>query len=351
MKKSMLLSLLLILVVMACSRTEPETPGQNFTSVPTSTSTITLAPTLTATATLTPDPTETHTPTMTSTPDAATILSGMGRIAFSSDRAGQFDIYSILGNGEELDRLTENAGNNRQAKWSPDGEKILFSSDRNGTWDVYLMDANGANQELVVGTSANETSPVWSKTGDQIAYISEQDGQYSIVISSLAGEIEKENKYGEQIYEVCCLAWGDGEVFLYFSYRFGDGWPLYLAFWYLTEDEITPEEPGQEACCLGWQPGESLGFAYSIGVPGGWQIFKSNFIADPKPIVTEAGNNLDPTWSSWHPRGQWIAYTSDKNLNTDIFLVEVNSGEITPLVVDPAEDVEPDWQPQWKSSR
>jgi len=276
----------------------------------------------------------------------------MGRIAFSSDRAGQFDIYTILGNGEELERLTENAGNNRQAKWSPDGEQILFSSDRNGTWDVYLMDADGSTQELVVGSSANETSPVWSKAGDQIAYISEQGGRYSIVISNLAGEVEKEYKFGEQIYEICCLAWGPGsEIFLYFSYRLGEGWPLYLAFWYLTENEITPEEPGQEACCLGWQPGESLGFAYSIGVPGGWQIFKSNFIADPKPIVTEAGDNLNPTWSSWHPRGQWIAYTSDKHLNTDIFLVEVNSGEITPLVVDPAEDIEPDWRPQWKSSR
>ena len=116
--------------------------------------------------------------------------------------------------------------------------------------------------------------------------------------------------------------------------------------WVMYRDEFEVVEPYNEACCLSWQPGFVGPYAVSIGVPGGWQIFQNDIIPDPEPLVTDAGNNLYPTWSPWSYYGQWVAYTTDVDKNTDIYLVEVKSREITPLVAHPAEDIQPSWQPQ-----
>lgn len=347
MPKTLMLITLWGLLLAGCTSQEVKTSPSTATRLPTTTLaqivTSTLKPS--ATPTITPEPTETSTPTptSTSTPSASEILATMGRIAFASDREGQFDIYTILANGEGLERLTMNMGNNQQPKWSPDGGSIAFSSDRNGNWDIFIMQADGSAQTLLAGTPADESNPVWSKNGDQIAYISEQKGVLSIVFVDLAGNVIDRFAPETEITEICCLTW-DTEGILHFSFRRGDGWPLTLVLWMLERDEFMVVEPNNAACCLSWQPGYTGGYAVSIGVPGGWQIFQNAILEDPKPLVTDSGNNLNPTWSPWHKHGQWLAYTTDKGGNTDIYLVEVNSLEITPLVIHPAEDIQPDWQ-------
>ena len=68
--------------------------------------------------------------------------------------------------------LTELTSNNGKPAWSPDGTKIAFNSDRSGHNEVYVMNADGSNPVKLttapVGGSSGD--PAWSADGQRIAF-------------------------------------------------------------------------------------------------------------------------------------------------------------------------------------
>jgi Tol biopolymer transport system component len=56
-------------------------------------------------------------------------------IAFTSDRTGDFEIYSIKPDGTGIRQLTNSPGNDSHPAWSPDGQWIIFTSARMGFKD------------------------------------------------------------------------------------------------------------------------------------------------------------------------------------------------------------------------
>lgn len=66
-------------------------------------------------------------------------------IAFTSDRAGNWEIYKMSTDGRTIVRLTENPAQDGWPWWTPDGKHILFSSDRNGVSEIYMMNPDGSN--------------------------------------------------------------------------------------------------------------------------------------------------------------------------------------------------------------
>ena len=66
------------------------------------------------------------------------------RIAFSSERDGNPEIYVMNADGSGATRLTYNGARDLVTAWSPDGRRIAFYSNRdNGNWDIYVMNAAG----------------------------------------------------------------------------------------------------------------------------------------------------------------------------------------------------------------
>ena len=55
-----------------------------------------------------------------------------GRIAFYSDRDGNGEIYTMNATGTGQIRLTNNAAEDTQPAWSPDGTTMAFTSERDG---------------------------------------------------------------------------------------------------------------------------------------------------------------------------------------------------------------------------
>lgn len=101
------------------------------------------------------------------------------RLAFSSERNGNVDIYALNSDGTHLRRLTRSPGNDRSPVWSPDGSRIAFRSDRDGNDEIYAMDADGSRQVNVSDNAATDYSPTWSPDGQRIAFASDRtnDGQ------------------------------------------------------------------------------------------------------------------------------------------------------------------------------
>jgi len=78
--------------------------------------------------------------------DTAPAVSPNGNnIAFMSLRDGNWEIYSVDADGQNLQRLTAVDGNDGLPVWSPDGKNIAFASNRDGEWAIWVMTATGAN--------------------------------------------------------------------------------------------------------------------------------------------------------------------------------------------------------------
>jgi len=77
--------------------------------------------------------------------DAAPAVHG-DRIAFMSNRDGNWEIYLVQDDGSGLERLTNNAASDGLPAWSPDGRTIAFVSNQDGPWAVWAMSPDGSNR-------------------------------------------------------------------------------------------------------------------------------------------------------------------------------------------------------------
>jgi Tol biopolymer transport system component len=83
------------------------------------------------------------------------------RIAFSTDRDENFEIYSMRANGSDQTRLTFHEGFDFGPAWSPDGRRIAFSADRDGNFEVYTMRADGSGQVNRTRHPGVDIQPDW----------------------------------------------------------------------------------------------------------------------------------------------------------------------------------------------
>lgn len=108
------------------------------------------------------------------------------RIAFSSARSGQTEIWAMNADGGDQLQLTTTPGADSQGSnapsWSPDESQIAFASNRSGTFQTYVMDADGGNvRQLTQSLSPDfpdANVPVWSPDGSKIAFWSGIESQH-----------------------------------------------------------------------------------------------------------------------------------------------------------------------------
>lgn len=102
-------------------------------------------------------------------------------------------IIGVIQNPVERN-LTNHAGHDRYASYSPDGGKILFESDRGGNWDIYLMNSDGSQVLQLTTDATDERRPSWHPNGKQIVFESDRSGQYKLYRLSIAnGKIGRLN--------------------------------------------------------------------------------------------------------------------------------------------------------------
>lgn len=110
------------------------------------------------------------------------------RIAFSSQRDGNYEIYLMDPDGQNPLRLTTDGAEDAQAAWSPDGLKIAFVSTRDGNGEIYVMDAaNGSGQVNLTNDAATDWAPAWSPDGTKIAFCSNRNTDFAVWLMNSDG--------------------------------------------------------------------------------------------------------------------------------------------------------------------
>lgn len=76
-----------------------------------------------------------------------------------------------------------------------------------------------------------------------------------------------------------------------------------------------------------------------------WTLFKDMptiWRADPDGSISMLGRGISPVWS---PDGKRIAYASNESGNWDIYIIDRDGSNKTPVVSTPADEIEPCWSP------
>jgi Tol biopolymer transport system component len=116
------------------------------------------------------------------------------KIAFASDRGGDYDIYAMVDmdpSTNDATSLTNNAVIDYSPDWSPSSRKIAFHRAGRGDSEIYVMKEDGSAQKRLTKNAVDDHSPAWSPNGKKIAYTSYRGGDLDIFVMNPDGSRQK----------------------------------------------------------------------------------------------------------------------------------------------------------------
>lgn len=103
-------------------------------------------------------------------------------IAFTSDKGGRPQLYTIEADGTGEERLTYVSTYVESAAWSPQGDKIAYCAMIDGKFDLFVLNiGTGQTTQLTSGLGNDET-PSWSADGRLIMFASDRTGSYQLYL-------------------------------------------------------------------------------------------------------------------------------------------------------------------------
>lgn len=234
------------------------------------------------------------------------------RIAFTSDRSGNFEIWIVNDDGSNPVQLTSlGASSTGSPRWSPDGKRIAFDSRLEGHSDVYVISAEGGSPHRLTTENAENNIPSWSRNGQWIYFSSDRTGKWQIWKMPAAGGAATQ------------VTTNSG----FFALEARDGRTLY----YLTDEETglwkMPVDGGEPARVLTnvykWEMLEN-GICFIDSGEGLSRIKFLDFATGRiKEIATvDSGAVAGNKMFSVSPDRRWILYGSVDQVDSDIMLVE-----------------------------
>lgn len=85
-----------------------------------------------------------------------------------------------LGNSEYGSQPILQDSRARMPDWSPVSEEIAFMANPGGNWDLYVVDSNGQNLRRLTDDPAIDGLPAWSPDGKWLAFLSNRSGNWGI---------------------------------------------------------------------------------------------------------------------------------------------------------------------------
>jgi TolB protein len=226
-------------------------------------------------------------------------LTHLGTIALSAISHGN---WNMLMYSNELHRLVAfpSFGDSKSPAWSGDGSRLAFSSSRTGDPEIYSCDAGGGNLKRLTAVKGPDVSPVWNpRTGVQIAFVSGRSGLAQIyVMDSEGSNVQRLTDGGYAVSP----SWSPNGQFLAFAWmrRYGPGAPgaqdIYLMdvasrqWVQLTHDGGRNDFPS-------WAP-DGRHIVFQSTRSGSEQIWSMLADGSQQRQLTTTGRNSQPSWGS-----------------------------------------------------
>jgi Tol biopolymer transport system component len=282
------------------------------------------------------------------------------RIAFLSRRKpGNWELFVMNADGSGQRLLMRGVAPRSTPAWSPDGRMIAFDD---GAGAVYVANADGSWRRRLVsrdtivssnGGSAGGGAPAWSPDGQKIAFVSGS----KVFVMNADGSAYRSLTQRLNMGRVPSLAWSpDGRKFVFLG---GGGCGDFCFHLYVMNADgsgvqnLTPNlrgGPGHGAWDPAWSPdGGKIAFV-RLDARGGVYVVKPDGTGVRNLMKAPAGYAMPscPTSTcapAWSPDGRKLAFATDRDGNSEVYVINADGSGRRNLTLDPAYDGDPMWSP------
>jgi len=272
-----------------------------------------------------------------------------GKIAFSSNREGNTNIFVMNPDGSDVTELTVTPGGEIRPSWSPDGSKIAFQSFRDGDGEIYIMNADGSNQRRLTTSPGSDGRPNWSPDGTKLVFQSRRSGETPITFHSKqdrkdfntkiyvmntdgSEQVQLTNIPGDDMHP----SWSpDGSKIIFGSNMHGG-----ITMIDLDKKARINLTPQKSDWAPQWSPDGTKIVFYSRH-NGNRDIYVMN--ADGTNRVNLTKHSAEDVFPCWSPDGKKILFHSDRDGNNEIYIMDVDGTNLKNLTNHPSDDTHPSW--------
>lgn len=263
-----------------------------------------------------------------------------GKIAFTSNRDGNEEIYVMNADGSDQTRLTDNAGEDDGAAFSPDGTKIAFYSFRGNNGDIYVMNADGSGQTRVTTNGGPDGAPAFSPDGSRIAFWSLRDGNTEIYVMNADGT-DQTRLTNNPAQDTDPVFSPDGTKIAFYTTRGGEQDTYVMNADGTGQTNLTNSGTGDPGPSFS-PDGSKIAFGSNRGTAGDFEVVVMDPDGSNQTILTHTtAHELEPAFS---PDGTKIAYRhGGETGDSEIYVMNADGTGQTRLTDNAASDNAPDW--------
>lgn len=222
-------------------------------------------------------------------------------LVFNSNRTGDFNLYTMHGDGSNVRHLLTTEYNDLHPRWSPDGLSLIFDSDRDVNFELFVlpMRRNATAQPLFDAPNSDEYMAAWFPDGRSLVFVGNEFGNGGLYTATLG----QTKPIPHQIVD-------------------------YLNVPGITSPDVSPD-------------GEWL--LATATLDNHFAIVRMR--ADGSELTSLTTGTFNDRFPRWSPDGQWIAFTSDRAGMYQLYKMPVTGGDperLSRLHVR-------DWGPSWSS--
>jgi eukaryotic-like serine/threonine-protein kinase len=242
------------------------------------------------------------------------------RIAFTSSRTGQVEIWVCDSDGSNAVQLTDLKADKAEGggtpRWSPDGRYLAFDSTKAGGSDIYVVPAQGGPARRITPETSHEDMASWSQDGKWIYFESDRSGVFQVWKVPFAGgrAVQVTDNGGAEAFES-----GDGKFVYYTKWEQRGIWrkPMQGGPETLMIHNGTTSHWGlfDEGACL-------VDLEAAAGPMINCLDFGTNKVTTISKLPKSTRINEDGPSFSVSRDGRWILYVTVERQDSDIMMVD-----------------------------